>query len=427
MAIPKAQFPDKLAFLFRQARYKVAYGGRCSGKSWGFARALLILGTIRPLRILCAREVQKSIKDSVHKLLKDQIASLGLGSKYEVLDTVIRGSNGTEILFTGLSDQTAETIKSFEGCDICWVEEGQVISARSWTILIPTIRKDDSEIWVSYNPELETDPTHVRFVINKPTNAIVVKMNYSDNPWFNSIMEQERLDCKRDDPKGYGNIWEGECRAAVEGAIYHNEIQKAESEGRICRVPYDPSLKVHVILDLGWNDAMGISLVQRHFSEIRVIEYLEDSHETLDHYSAELKKKNMNWGKMWLPHDGYSGDYKTGKTTAQLMRKLGWEVPKREAIVELGVEDGIKATRMALGRMAFDKTKAARLVECIKRYRRNVNKQTQEPGSPRHDEFSHGADNLRYISVNADRMTNEGRKRQVVHVGYGSLDPGVGY
>lgn len=422
---PLAQFPEKLKILFQKSRYKVAHGGRGSGKSWGFARALLILGAQTKLRVLCAREVQDSIKDSVHKLLKDQVDMLGLGGFYQVLENTIRGRNGTEFLFTGLSALTVESIKSYEGCDIAWVEEGQAISERSWVILIPTIRKDGSEIWVSMNPELETDPTYVRFIDEPPDDALVVEMNYIDNPWFNEVLEKERLHCKKTDPKGYPNIWEGKCRAAVEGAIYHDEVQKIEADGRICRLPYDPMLKVHPVFDLGFNDSMAISLVQTRFSEIRVIEYIENSHKTIDWYSAELKKKNYNWGKVWLPHDGYSGDWKTGKTGAQIMRKLGWKVPKRAQIVELGVEEGIKVTRMALGRMVFDKKKTVRLMECLKRYRRHINKQTNEPGSPVHDEFSHGADNVRYISVNADKMTNEDEQR-VFHAGYKPLDRVVG-
>jgi phage terminase large subunit len=172
-------------------------------------------------------------------------------------------------------------------------------------------------------------------------------------------------------------------------------------------VPYDPMLKVHVVFDLGWNDAMAISLVQRIRSEIRVIEYIEDSHKTLDVYSAELKERKYNWGKVFLPHDGYSGDMKTGKSSAEILWKLGWDVPPREAIVELGVEEGIKATRQAFGQVYFDKRKTERLVECLKRYRRAIVQKTQEAGAPLHDAYSHGADNFRYLCINADKMTNE--------------------
>jgi phage terminase large subunit len=400
------EFPEKLGFLLsKRARYKGARGGRGSAKSWSFARALLVLGASSKLRILCTREVQKSIKQSVHKLLKDQIEAMGLSSFYRVLENEIRGTNGTEFSFSGLSDQTVDSIKSFEGCDIVWVEEAQSVSKRSWSVLIPTIRKEGSEIWLSFNPELETDETYDRFITNQPEDAIIVEMNYTDNPWFPEVLEKERLHAKATLPKTeYENIWEGRCMPAVQGAIYYDEIAKAEEEGRVCNVPHDPALKVQVVFDLGWNDAMSISLVQKNLSALAVIENIEDSHKTLAHYSALLKEKKYNWGKVYLPHDGRHKDYRTGKSAEDIMKALGWDV----AITpNISIEDGIRLTRMTFPRVYFDKTKAARLIQCAKRYRRSINQQTNEPGAPLHDEWSHGADNLRYISVNAESMTNE--------------------
>lgn len=399
-----AEFPHKLQFLFEPARYKVAHGGRGSGKSWGFARALLLQGAASPLRILCTREVQKSIKDSVHKLLSDQIQALGLGWFYQILETEIRGKNGTEFTFAGLASHTIESIKSYEGVDRVWIEEGQVVRKRSWDVLIPTIRKPGSEIWLTYNPELETDETHQRFAVNPPADAVVVQVNYSDNPWFPAELEAERKHSELTNPKDYEWIWEGKCKPAVAGAIYYDEVAKAEADKRICNVPYDPMLKVHVVFDLGWNDAMAISLVQKHSSELRVIEYIETSHKTLDYYSVMLKEKHYNWGTLYLPHDGRHKDYKTGKSAEEIMKALGWTV----AITpNMSIEDGIRQTRMTFGRMYFDKAKTERLIQCAKRYRRSINQQTQEPGAPLHDEWSHGADNLRYIAINAEKMTND--------------------
>ncbi|UOD28775.1 PBSX family phage terminase large subunit [Massilia violaceinigra] len=402
----KVDLPEKLGFLLTsKKRYLGAKGGRGSAKSWSVAKALLILGTTRKLRILCAREVQKSIKQSVHKLLKDQIEALGLERFYQVLDTEIRGRNGTEFSFSGLSDQTADSIKSFEGVDIVWVEEAQSISRKSWKTLIPTIRKEGSQIFITFNPELETDETYERFITNAPEDCHIVDMNYTDNPWFPAVLEAERLHAKATLPTAeYENIWEGKCMPAVVGAIYFNEMSKAEEDRRICNVPYDPMLRVHVVFDLGWNDAMAISLVQRQSSELRVIEYIEDSHKTLDHYSAELKKKNFNWGKVWLPHDGRNKNIQTGKSAEETMQALGWDV---SITPSMSVEDGIRVARMAFGRTYFDKTKAARLIQCLKRYRRSVNQQTNEPGAPLHDEWSHGADDFRYVCINADEMKNE--------------------
>lgn len=398
------EFPDKLGFLFKPARYKVARGGRGSGKSWGFARALLILGVKNVERVLCTREIQKSIKQSVHQLIRDQIQTLGLSHFYEVLETEIRGKNGTRFYFAGLSDQTADSIKSFEGCTKVWVEEGQNTSKRSWDILIPTIRADNSEIWCTYNPELDTDPTHVRFVMNPPDDCVSVIMNWRDNPWFPEVLEKERQDSLKRDPEGYKNIWEGDCKPAVTGAIYYNEVAAAESEQRIRDVPYDPLLKVHAIWDLGWNDSMSIILAQRVASELRVIEYIEDSHRTLDSYVMELKNKNLNLGISYLPHDGFSKDFKTGKSAEEIVKALGLTV---ERIPMMDIEGGIKAARMAFNRMYFDKTKTARLIECLKRYRRQINKSTNESGSPLHDEYSHGADAFRYLALVVDGMTND--------------------
>ena len=399
-----AKFPEKLACLFEPAPYKVVHGGRGSGKSWGFARALLILGAQRPLRILCAREVQKSIEDSVHTLLKDQIMELGLSEFYEVLAYEIRGKNGTTFAYSGLAQHTVTTIKSFEGVDICWVEEAQAVSKKSWDVLRPTIRKPGSEIWITFNPELETDVTYQMFVVNPPTGAVVLQMNFNDNPWFTDKLEQERLDCMRSQPKDYDNIWRGICKPAVAGAIYYDEMTAVETQKRICNVPYDPMLKVHVVFDLGWNDAMAISLVQKHASELRVIEYIEDNRRTLDSYSADLKMKGYNWGNVYLPHDGEHKNIQTGKSAKEIMEALGWTV---RITPNMPVEDGIRVTRMAFGRMYFDKERTARLVQCAKRYRRAINKQTNEPGAPLHDEWSHGADNLRYVAINADSMSNE--------------------
>ena len=406
----KAQFPDKLNFLFEPHRYKVAYGGRGSGKSWSMARALLIKAANEPTRVLCAREIQKSIKQSVHTLLNDQIQALGLGAFYEVLEAEIRGINGSTFSFTGLATNTVESIKSFEGCDIVWVEEAQTVSKKSWDILIPTIRKTNSEIWVSFNPNIDTDDTYQRFVVEPPENAKVVKVNYTDNPWFPEVLEIERQHSLKTNPD-YANIWEGDCKAAVDGAIYANEIREAQEDNRITNVPYDPMLKVHVVMDLGWNDSMSVILCQKGVSDLRIIGYIEDDHRTLDSYSAQLKNLSYNWGTMYLPHDGQSKDFKHGISAEDIMRKLGWDiriVPKQD------IESGIKLARMNFHRIYFDKS-ANRLVECLKNYRRSINSATNEPGAPLHDEYSHGADAFRYLCTSIDSMKNESWSKEKIY------------
>jgi len=252
-AIAKAQFPAKLECLFnpKQARYRVLYGGRGGAKSWGVARALLIKAVQNPLRILCAREFQSSMKDSVHKLLCDQIIDLGLTGFFEITQNQIRGKNGSEFNFIGLKNNIAN-VKSSEGVDICWVEEAQTVSRLSWDVLIPTIRKDNSEIWVTFNPLLETDDTYQRFVVHQPPNSVIQKINWSDNPWFPETLRTEKDLLKLRDPAAYNTVWEGLCRQTVDGAIFAKEMQMADLEGRITNVPYDPVKPVHAVFDLGW-------------------------------------------------------------------------------------------------------------------------------------------------------------------------------
>ena len=410
------RFPKALKFLFKPKRYKILRGGRGSGKSWGVARALIFECTKRQVRILCTREIQKNIQQSVHQLLSDQIEAMGLASAFEVLQTEIRGPHGSQIFFSGLSDITADGLKSFEGVDIVWCEEAQAISAKSWKTLVPTIRKAESEIWVTYNPELESDPTHQMFVINPPPDCESVLMNWQDNPYFPDVLKTEREHALATmKPEEYRNVWEGECLPAVTGAIYFDEVATAEKEGRIRAVPNDPLLKTHAIWDLGWNDSMSIVLVQRSASELRIVDYIEDSHRTLADYVMTLKAMPLNWGVHYLPHDGFSKDFKTGKSTQEIMEALGCTV---EQTPNMAIEEGIRASRMTFGRIYFDKDKTKRLVECLKRYRRHINKQTLEAGSALHDEYSHGADAFRYTCIVADALSNS--NGSVKPINYGS-------
>jgi len=404
------EFPGKLRFLFKPARVKGAYGGRGSGKSWGFARALLVLGAKQRIRVLCAREVQKSIQQSVHQLLADQVDALGLSEFYEVLQTEIRGKNGTEFYFAGLSNETAESLKSFEGVTHCWVEEASNISKRSWDILIPTIRAKDSEIWLTFNPQLESDETYQRFVVNPPPDCVMVEMNYNDNPYFPKVLEAERQHAQSTmRAEDYAHIWEGRCKPAVEGAIYFDAMSAAIQAERIREVPHDCSIKTHVIFDLGMADAMTLILVQKVASEIRIIHYIEGTQRILADYSAELRNlrldnQPMNWGTLWLPHDGFHVKHQTGKDDATILRGLGWNVQK---VPNDHVNTGIDRAREVFPRVYFNKTRTERLVECLKRYRWNINQKTGEAVAPLHDEFSHGADAFRYMALVESQLINE--------------------
>jgi phage terminase large subunit len=201
-----------------RARFKIAYGGRGSGKSWTLARMILLRAAEKTLRILCVRELQISIRDSVHRLLSDQVDAMGLSDRFEVGQSFLRGHNGSEFIFKGMRHNTAE-IKSMEGIDLCWVEEAQAVSEDSWALLTPTVRVPGSEIWISFNPDQATDPTYRRFVTNPPPNAIVRKVNWDENPWFPPDLEAERAYMARTDPDAYAHVWLGECRTRSDAQV----------------------------------------------------------------------------------------------------------------------------------------------------------------------------------------------------------------
>jgi phage terminase large subunit len=210
---PTLRLPAKLHCLFNPARYKVLHGGRGGAKSWGIAKTLLVKGAEKKLRILCARELQVSIEDSVHKLLSDQInADPWLAEVYDIQKkSIVCKTTGTEFLFAGIRNNVTK-IKSMEGIDIVWVEEAEKVSDYSWQVLIPTIRKPGSEIWVSFNPDEETDPTSRRFLKNAPPNSIIVEIGWEDNPWFPDELRAEKDYLYSVDPEAAAHVWGGKFR-----------------------------------------------------------------------------------------------------------------------------------------------------------------------------------------------------------------------
>lgn len=403
-AVAKAEFPVKLACLFEAKRYKVLYGGRGGAKSWGVARALLIKGVKDPLRILCAREFQVSIKDSVHKLLADQIEALGLSEFYEITNSNIRGRNGTEFSFVGLKNNIM-SIKSFEGVDICWCEEAQTISKTSWNVLIPTIRKDGSEIWVTFNPELESDDTYQRFVISPPDNSIVQKITWRDNPWFPQTLREEKENLEVRDHDAYLNVWEGLCRRTVDGAVFAQEMTMAEMDGRITKVPYDPVKPVHAVFDLGWADNTAIWFVQFVGFEIRLIRYMEDSQKTMTYYLSQMQSLGYVYDTIWLPHDAENTTLAAaGRSIADIVRQANYKV---QIVPRTPIADSINAARTLFTKCYFDKENCYQGLQCLRHYRYDVDPDTKQfSKTPLHDVYSHGADAFRYIGL----VVNEPRK-----------------
>lgn len=213
------KFPEPFQALFVKSRYKNYHGGRGSGKSMNVARALVLKAYENKLRILCCREVQNTIKDSVHKLIADQIEEMGFSQWFEITQTSIKGVNGSEFIFKGLRFDP-QGIKSTEGIDICWIEEAQTVSENSWSILIPTIRKEGSEIWLTWNPLEENSPTYQRFIEIQPPDCISVEVNYYDNPYFPDVLRQEMEWLKQKDFAAYEHVWLGKPLTITDAVIF---------------------------------------------------------------------------------------------------------------------------------------------------------------------------------------------------------------
>lgn len=383
------EFPEALEWLFQPSRYKVGYGGRGSAKSWSFARALLIQGAAKPLQILCAREIQKSVADSVHRLLSNQTASMGLSDFYEIQNNAIRGRNGTEFTFAGLR-HNINSLKSVEGTDICWVEEAQTVSKASWQTLIPTIRKPGSEIWISFNPELDTDETYTRFVKNPPPDAVVRRINHSDNPWFPDVLRQEMETLRERDHDAYLTVWEGHTRQVLDGAIFASEIRAATRDKRFMRVPVDGAKPVQTFWDLGRADMTSVWFAQQVGFEYRLVDFYQSRGHALGHYLQELQKRGYVYGTCWLPHDAKHELLASDRTIAKQVEDAGFKV---QVVPVHRKADQINAARTVFPRCFFDADKCADGLNALRRYRYGVNPETgQYTREPLHDDASHAAD-----------------------------------
>lgn len=420
------EFPAKLESLFTPHRYKILYGGRGGAKSWGIARALLTQAAQEPLRILCAREIQKSIDDSVHRLLSDQIIAMNLSSFFEIQRTKIIGRNGSEFLFGGLR-HNINNMKSYEGVDRVWVEEAATVSKASWDVLIPTIRKPGSEIWVSFNPDLEDDETYQRFVVDPPSGAWVQRIGWEDNPWFPEVLRDEKDDLYRRDSIAAEHVWGGKCKQAVDGAVFAEEIRKAEEEHRITRVLPVAGVPITTVWDLGRSDNTAIWFLQKVGMEYRLVDYYQQNGRHMSHYIEHIAAKPYQYGTHWLPHDAEHEQLAAEHTIKEQLKracqnndKLGGRDAVR-IVPHLGkgaVAEGINAARTIFARCVFDKEKCADGLQCLRRYRYERDEETGKIGkNPVHDMFSHGADAFRYLAVSL----REQPKREVVSM---ALPPG---
>ena len=408
--------------LLARSRYKAAYGGRGSGKSHFFAElAIARAAAASGLRIVCVREVQKSLKDSVKLLLEDKIGTLGVGRQFGIFDKEIRAPGNGLIVFQGMQDHTAESVKSLEGFDIAYVEEAQSLTARSLEMLRPTIRKSGSELWFSWNPRHKRDPVDAFFrARTPPENAIIVRANYDTNPFFPAELEQERLDDLANKPDRYAHIWLGDYEPAAIGAYYAREMAKMLADGRIRSVPHYPGVKVETWWDLGATKegrTMCVGFVQRIGHELHCIDYLESGgpDQGLPHFAMQLQVKQQNHGYVYgdhvWPHDGGRMQLATGETLDQTFKKLGFTATVLPMPSDTG--HGIDQVRNMLARMFFDEKKTEPWVDALKNYRPEWDEDHMifKP-KPLHDWSSHAADMTR---VGAEHVPNDwgGKDRMI--------------
>lgn len=404
----KITIPVAFEFLRHPKRFKVLYGGRGGAKSHNIARTLLILGMEKPLRIVCAREIQKNIKASVHTLLADIIRSHELTGFYTIQENCIKGLNGTEILFSGLKHNPTG-IKSLEGSDIWWVEEAENVSANSWETLIPTVRTDDSEIWVSFNTKNVTDPTYQYFVANADEDMIVKKVSWRDNPFFPDVLNKARLKLKKDDPEAYAHVWEGEPDTRRSGVVYAKEMAKAREEGRICRVPYDPAFEVFTAWDLGYGKGNATSIWWMQFvgRELRWLKYYEAEGEFIPHFAKIIKEQPYSYMKEghYIPHDGAAGNVRGASVPVQLSQLGIQTVTLPRATNEAQIKAEREALSSILAYSVFDEAGTKDGVFGLETYHFKWDEDRGRFGNkPYHDWASNPADAARYAAVAVSKV-----------------------
>lgn len=394
------EFPAKFKPLVEfTGRYLVFFGGRGGAKSWQIARKLLIDGLRGGLRVLCVRQVQSSLKESVKQLLADQIEMLGLRAFYQVLKDEIRGPLGTLFIFKGMNDP--EALKSAESIDRIWWEEARTAQKASWMKLDFTIRKPGAQIIVSMNPELETDYLYQLFVANDPPpSSVVVKVGYEDNPWISAAFVEQAERLKASDYDEW--LWAigGHCRVALDGAVYANELRAMRAEGRVCRVPLEKAKPVHAFADLGRGDATALWFAQIVGFEYRVVDCYEANGFVWDHYLAQLeaKRQDRGWfyGTIWLPHDADNRLLGERRTIRQQTEDAGYRV---RIVPKVPVAEGINAARTIFGKCWFDEERTLRGRQCLAQYHYDVDDDGTRSKLPEHDWSSHMADAFRYMGV----------------------------
>jgi phage terminase large subunit len=394
--------PEAFKELFEPKRFKIYYGGRGGAKSHNIARALLIKAMQSKIRVLCVRELQKSISDSVHKLLADLIYEYKLDDFFTVQKAAIIGINGSEFFFNSLR-YNANDIKSTEGVDICWVEEAESVSNGSWEMLLPTIRKPDSEIWVTFNPKSFNDPTYQRFVVNcNPERTILRKVSWRDNPFFPNVLNDERIQCQNQDLEAYNHIWEGEPDTRKTGYIYANLIDRAIAANRITKVPHVVGSEVITAWDLGKTHGTCIWFAQIVAQEVRVIDYLQafGNDSDIENISREVKARDYNYSMHYLPHDGKHERMGMKGSISEQLKLAGI---RNKILPSLSEKAGIEKGKLLLRKAFIDKDKTKDGIHAMSNFHCKFDEQRGTFTDSPYDDWSKDAsDAWRYLAIALD-------------------------
>jgi phage terminase large subunit len=391
--------------LLKPSRYKGAWGGRGSGKSHFFA-ALMVEDALRApgetgegMRGVCIREVQKDLTQSAKLLIEDKLAAFRLGEAdgFKVFKDVIEAPKDGLIIFKGMNQYSAESIKSLENFGRAWWEEAHTASPTSLELLRPTMRQEGSELWFGWNPRRKTDPVNKLFRGGKPpTGAISIQANWRDNPWFPKVLEQERKDCLQNEAERYKHIWEGDYATAHASSYYAVQLAKAEIQGRVTDLALDPLMEIKAFWDLGGAgataDAMAIWIAQFAGERILVFDYIEGIGQTLAYYVSELRKRGWGDAHCYLPHDGMNTNSITGKRYKTHLEEAGFLVEVIKNQGKGAAMQRVDATRRLFPKIWFNATTTESGREALGYYHEKRDENRDVGLGPSHDWASHCAD-----------------------------------
>lgn len=419
MSVLEIETAEVFSPLLEPARDKVAHGGRGSGKSHFFAGLLIEDSLAAPgenagegLRSVCIREIQKDLAQSSKLLIETKLSDFRLGETdgFRVYRDLISTPGDGLIIFKGMNDYTADSIKSLEGFKRGWWEEAQGATSKSLSLYRPTLRAAGSQLWWSYNPRRKSDPVDVMFRgVETPTGAKVVRANWRDNPWFTAELEQERLDCLRMHPDQYRHIWEGDYITIAEGAYYAASLTAAKNEGRIGEVDPDPLMEYRSFWDIGTRDATAIWIAQFVGSSIRVLNYYEATGQPLATHLNWLRENGYGSALCYLPHDGAAPDHLTAEKFEDHIRDAGF---RTEVVKNQGKQAAMKrveAARRLFPSIRFNEktTEAGRDALGWYHERRDDNRDIGL--GPEHDWSSHGSDAFGLMCIAHEEPREEQR------------------